>query len=474
MEYTASRLSEGNKLFPARITITPQGVTLKVPGFLGGKEQTMPFNLISSVDLETPFVGFSTIKLYSSGWYVIVATGFSKADVIAIKEEILSGQSNLNNPSKRASGNYSSNDNSPQSDSSGGNSESGNWDEKLRELQELLDDDVISVEEFEQQKLNVFRNVSLDGNLKLSDGLRQLNDLQEEDIITEGEFNILKQKLLNNTPIPKPLISSLENVKPQATNSAAPQAILNVSSENGKPQTNNLEPMYNDQINKLIEFALADGELTEKEKQILFKKAEASGIDLDEFEMVLDAKLFEKQQSNKKVEIPLAAPKSDRYGDVRKCPACGAMISSFSAKCTDCGHEFSNIEANASIQKLFKMLNDVEDQRKDDSGIFGELVAKSFGGTNKIIEKKKSIISGFPIPNTRDDILEFLSTAIPNARKKGNFFSSEQPENKSHNELAPTWNSKCEQIIMKARFSLKEDKKTLEEINNYAKELGIK
>ena len=54
--------------------------------------------------------------------------------------------------------------------------------------------------------------------------------------------------------------------------------------------------MYNEQLEKLIDYALADGELTEKEKQVLFKKAESMGVDLDEFEMVLDARLFEKQK----------------------------------------------------------------------------------------------------------------------------------------------------------------------------------
>ncbi len=42
--------------------------------------------------------------------------------------------------------------------------------------------------------------------------------------------------------------------------------------------------------------ALADGELTEKKKQILFKNAEVQGIDLDEFEMVLYARLFERNK----------------------------------------------------------------------------------------------------------------------------------------------------------------------------------
>lgn len=31
--------------------------------------------------------------------------------------------------------------------------------------------------------------------------------------------------------------------------------------------------MYNEQIEKLIELALADGELTQKEKDVLFRKA---------------------------------------------------------------------------------------------------------------------------------------------------------------------------------------------------------
>ena len=238
--------------------------------------------------------------------------------------------------------------------------------------------------------------------------------------------------------------------------------------------------MYNEELENLIEMALMDGELTEKEKQILFKKAESFGIDLDEFEMVLNAKLFEKQKSMKPPPTitTTAAPKSDKFGDVKKCPACGAIVQSFQTKCTDCGQEFSNVDANVSIQKLFAMLNACENERKEESnsivGAFGSLMAKGLGQGDKVTERKKSIISGFPIPNTKDDILEFLSTAIPNARQKGNFLTKQQPENKSHNDLAPTWFSKCEQIVMKARFSMKEDKKTLEEINSYAKELGIK
>jgi hypothetical protein len=244
--------------------------------------------------------------------------------------------------------------------------------------------------------------------------------------------------------------------------------------------------MYNEKIENLINFALEDGELTEKEKQILFKKAQEEGIDLDEFEMVLDAKLHERKRkmiepvAQNPVQQSAAAPKSEKFGDVKKCPACAAIVQSFQTKCSDCGHEFSNVGANVSIGKLFEMLNACENERKEGGmsigGAVGGMFAKAYGlgGGDKILEKKKSIISGFPIPNTKDDILEFLSTAIPNAKQKGNFLTKQQPENKSHNDLAPTWFSKCEQIVMKAKFSMKEDKKVLEEIMMYASQLGIK
>ncbi|MFV0164347.1 hypothetical protein OBK04_11935 [Empedobacter falsenii] len=57
--------------------------------------------------------------------------------------------------------------------------------------------------------------------------------------------------------------------------------------------------MYSEQLEKLIELALSDGELTEKEREVLYKKAQAENIELDEFEMVLDAKLFELKTKNK-------------------------------------------------------------------------------------------------------------------------------------------------------------------------------
>jgi hypothetical protein len=88
-----------------------------------------------------------------------------------------------------------------------------------------------------------------------------------------------------------------------------------------------------------------------------------------------------------------------------------------------------------------------------------------------IWSRKSSVVSAFPVPNTKADILEFLSLAVSEGGKKISFFGGMYPEEKTY---IKTWRSKAEQVVIKARFSLKEDKKLLDEINSYAKQLEIK
>ena len=89
-EYTASRWSQSNRLFPAHLIIDDRGVTLKIPGFFSGKETTILFGSIASVDIETPVIGFSTIHIQTTGEGRISAHGFTRSAVTAMKETILS------------------------------------------------------------------------------------------------------------------------------------------------------------------------------------------------------------------------------------------------------------------------------------------------------------------------------------------------------------------------------------------------
>jgi hypothetical protein len=176
--------------------------------------------------------------------------------------------------------------------------------------------------------------------------------------------------------------------------------------------------MYNEQLENLINMALMDGELAEKEKQVLFKKAESLGVDLDEFEIVLDAKLFEKKKNN---HTSTAAPKSDKYGDVKKCPACGSIAESFSTTCKDCGTEFRNISSSKAM---------IEFQDKLEQG------------DN---EKDIETIMNFNVPNTKQDIIEFLTLSISNY------------QNVTKDKLRNAWLTKIENLMMKMNLVFKEN-----------------
>ena len=279
----------------------------------------------------------------------------------------------------------------------------------------------------------------------------------------------------------------LDKIKEQASNL---QQLANTSgminSQNSTPPSPPVEQhsmpqqnveknsLYGNYMEQLIEMALADGELTEKEKQVLFKKAEAAGIDLDEFEMVLDARLYEKQkamQAPQPVSVGGATPNSKKLGDVRKCPACGAILESFITRCPDCGHEINGTGVVSSFRALISKLEEFD--RNDRTN---PIIGVWTGGEAKRLQKKKQIIANFPIPTTREDLLEFLSMGVPLAQTKGNFFMrrNQSSENYEHDQLSSAWKSKLEQVLMKARISMKDDKATLAEIEHYAQELKIK
>ncbi|KAA6322104.1 hypothetical protein EZS27_028320 [termite gut metagenome] len=241
--------------------------------------------------------------------------------------------------------------------------------------------------------------------------------------------------------------------------------------------------MYQEDLEELIKAALADGVLTEQKKLILFKKAEKQGIDLDEFEMVLEARLFEQNQKSKKVENPvavapepivvvpepIAATKPNKERAV-KCPSCGAIIQSFQTTCADCGYEFRNVEVNASVQKLVQMLNDVENEKEDvENEGYGETPLKTVlnyfdkgrkdfmgMGDEKKEEKKKKIIANFPIPNTKEDILELLYFIYPKT-KAG--FSSDKNYS--------AWRSKFKEVLWRAKSAFSNDPKMIAEIERF-------
>ena len=156
--------------------------------------------------------------------------------------------------------------------------------------------------------------------------------------------------------------------------------------------------MYSKELEELIDAALADGVLTEKEKQILFKKAKAQGIDLDEFEMILDARLLKAQQAQ------YAHTEKEKKGNIITCPYCGAHVSALAGVCPECGHEFTNVGIVSSAQKLTDKLDEISKMVDKDKEIFS---------WHKEEEKRRrmaSCINTFAIPNAKADLFEFAVT----------------------------------------------------------------
>jgi len=101
----------------------------------------------------------------------------------------------------------------------------------------------------------------------------------------------------------------------------------------------------NPELQKLVEYALVDGYITDKEREVLRKKAQNLGFDLDELDMILDGKLYELNKSNK--------PK------VNKCPSCGEILSGLSRVCPSCDYVLY-AESTENIQTLDEMMRSLD------------------------------------------------------------------------------------------------------------------
>ncbi len=158
-------------------------------------------------------------------------------------------------------------------------------------------------------------------------------------------------------------------------------------------------------IEKLLNAAKEKGSITEKQRDIILNKAQQLGEDIAEVEFVLEDILIKNNEIQTPPSVQMSEKtKSNKMGDVKKCPVCGAIIQGFQAKCPECGYMFENISANNSMKRLLELLQEV-DNTTEDNGLLDD----------KIFSKKKSIIQNFPVPNTKTDIIDFIVALQPKA-----------------------------------------------------------
>lgn len=197
-------------------------------------------------------------------------------------------------------------------------------------------------------------------------------------------------------------------------------------------------------------------------------------------------------------------------GKVLKCPSCGEVLDSFKTHCPSCGYEIRNTRAVSAAQELAKKLEIIEAQKmpvvsidpttpftvsdpleNEPNSIMKNLFGWDFNERKRVAaaekaietqreirdqelkakiidvrikeekfeaqknQEKASLIQNFPIPNTKEDILEFALLVSTNINTK----------NAMPDIVAKAWMAKLGQVYQKANISLNNNS-DLKEIEN--------
>jgi hypothetical protein len=241
--------------------------------------------------------------------------------------------------------------------------------------------------------------------------------------------------------------------------------------------------MYSIKLENLIELAIIDGILSDKERDVLYRRAKEEGIDLDEFEIVVEGRLFEKKQEllsfNNEVPIqPNPIPEYDKKEQkIRRCPACNDILQLFTTNCSSCDYELDSGDVDSVAKNLLIQLSKIDKLKKN---VGNSALLSAFSDSNSSgdlnINEKCELINKCIIPNTKFEILSFLSIAIPlvNKVEQKSRWELGLKQINPDEKLSIAWKKKCEQVLIQAQFSMQSDKKTLDKLMAFSKELGIK
>lgn len=169
--------------------------------------------------------------------------------------------------------------------------------------------------------------------------------------------------------------------------------------------------MFSKHLEDLIQATLQDGILEDYEKEALLKAAKAEGVDPSELQIYINSILQKREQEKKakrnREDMILERERMAAKGKV--CPNCGRQVPPLTLKC-ECGYEFTDQKSASSVSILSKKID--------------EVMAKESGNEKKRDEKMRNVIKMFPVPNTKEDIIEFLALAAPNSMHKGGRFGT--------------------------------------------------
>ncbi|MGN1155931.1 MAG: zinc ribbon domain-containing protein [Agathobacter sp.] len=115
---------------------------------------------------------------------------------------------------------------------------------------------------------------------------------------------------------------------------------------------------------------------------------------------------------------------------IMNCPQCGATINTFLSKCESCGTVFRGLDASQSVKEFAQKLSETDSDKQ-----------------------RLNLIKEFPIPNTKEDIIEYMILASSNIGYKDDLYKDEEAE-----VYEEAWMTKFLQGYQKAKLVFAKDR----------------
>lgn len=177
--------------------------------------------------------------------------------------------------------------------------------------------------------------------------------------------------------------------------------------------------------------------------------------------------LLDDESMPKKTEEPRKEEQYHQYtyseriqefaGKIIKCPNCGEVLNSFVSNCPACGYEVRGAKSSYSVHEFAGKLGEIEEKRETKIGS-NSLIGKIWGSDGQLTktdEQKINLIRSYSIPNTKEDIFEFMILASSNINMKLYGLGDRGVLTASQREVSDAWRAKFEQAYEKAKLILK-------------------
>lgn len=140
-------------------------------------------------------------------------------------------------------------------------------------------------------------------------------------------------------------------------------------------------------------------------------------------------------------------------GYIHKCPNCGQVLKSFELVCPACGYELRGTKASNAVREFALKLEAIESKREYEKpyGFFAAADAQQ--RVSKTDEQKISLIKSFSVPNSKEDMLEFMILATSNMNMLVYDSFASASLSKGEKEINAAWFAKVQQVYEKAKRS---------------------